>query len=613
MYCKLLWKNLGVPCRALKWSFNSIKLTGKGIEMDKFLSTLISSTDVSEAQRRNTQGLLRNILLTVIVVSSLIALVDGILLNRSTTLFALGPLAIASIISLVYLQRQVFWPARVIIPFGALISICFIIWVGNGLHDVGISSFGIVIILAGLTLGGNGLIAFGLLSALAVTFIGVAEINGYIPYGYGTSVSDIIIISVAILAGAFLLRLLLNRLQQSIFQLQESEQNQIQANTELIGLKESLENRVAERTQDLENRSTELEAANARIQRRAAQFEALAQVTQSITAIRDLKDLLPRITVMISEKFDFYHVGIFLLDEINEYAVLSAANSAGGQRMLERKHRLRVGAEGIVGFVAMNAKPRIAMDVGADASFFNNPDLPDTHSEMGLPLISKNIIVGVLDVQSTEVGAFSNEDVQMLSLLADQVSLAIENARLFDETRRALAESEMMTRRTMREAWSRLPEKIKLHGYRYNVTGAAPLTNPVALPESKSGGGKGEETEANQTVVPIAIRGEVLGKLVVQSPASKPWNQDQLDIIHAVAERVALSAENARLFDETTARAERERLVSEITGKIRSHNDPQAMIQTAMEELRAALGASRVEIIQQKPNNTVTENRQVKP
>ena len=355
----------------------------------------------------------------------------------------------------------------------------------------------------------------------------------------------------------------------------------------------SLENRVEERTSDLASRSRELETANVRIQRRAAQFEALAQVTQTITAIRDIQQLLPNITKVISEKFGFYHVGIFLLDEINQFAVLSAANSEGGKRMLDRNHRLRVGEEGIVGYAAATGKPRIAMDVGEDAVFFNNQDLPDTHSEMALPLISKNIIVGALDVQSTETQAFTNEDIQMLSLLADQVSLAIENARLFDETRKALAESEVISRRAIRETWNRLPEQQNLLGYRYNVTGATPLRELIKFTESDSSKFKGKESGMNQAIVPIELRGEAIGKLVVQSPSGNQWNEDQLDLIKAVAERVALSAENARLFEETTARAEREKLVSDITSKIRSHNDPQAMIETAINELREALGASR--------------------
>jgi GAF domain-containing protein/HAMP domain-containing protein len=382
--------------------------------------------------------------------------------------------------------------------------------------------------------------------------------------------------------------------------------------SEIRGLITGLESRVAERTKDLEIQSQELASANERMRRRATQFEALAQVTQSITSIRDLQDLLPGITAVVSDKFGFYHAGIFLLDPISEYAVLIAANSEGGKRMLARNHRLRVGEEGIVGYAASTGKLRIALDVGQDAVYFNNPDLPATHSEVALPLISKNIIVGILDVQSTEIAAFTSEDIQMLNLLADQVSLAIENARLFDETLKALAESELMARRSTREAWSRLPEQQKLLGYRYDVAGASPLREPVKL---ALGEGKPNKTESTHTVVPIALRGEVIGELVVQSPSGKKWSEDQVDLIKAVAERVALSAENARLFEETTARADRERLVSEITSKIRSNNDPQTMIQTAIQELRAALGASRVDVIPQPTTGSeqVRDQGKVKP
>ncbi len=539
--------------------------------------------------------MLRNILFIVIATSSLISVVDGIIFKRLSTLYALGPLAIVSIISLYYLQRQILWPARIIIPLGTLVAISYLLLVGNGLHDIGISSLGIVLILAGLTLGGDALIIFGILSSLAVTIIGIVDFNGYIPNSFGVAISDIIIISIAVLAGAFLLRLLLNRFQRMIARLRQSEQEQISANRELINLKESLEKRVADRTQDLEKQTVELETVSRNIQSRAAQFEALAQVTQAITSIRDLRELLPRIATVISEKFGFYHIGVFLLDEINEYAILSATNSEGGRKMLERKHRLRVGKQGIVGNVTLTGSPRTAMDVGADAVFFDNQELPETHSEMALPLKSGDQIIGALDVQSTERGAFTNEDIRMLSLLANQVSLAIENARLFEETRKALTESEAISRQTTREAWRNLPVEQNLLGYRYTLTGASPLDKPVALTEPD----KAKKTETARIVVPIELRGETIGTLVVQSPSTGDISPDQIDLIKAVAERVAISAENARLFDETTRRAERERMVSDITGKIRSGNDPQTMIQTAIEELRNALGASRVEVIPQ--------------
>jgi GAF domain-containing protein/HAMP domain-containing protein len=366
---------------------------------------------------------------------------------------------------------------------------------------------------------------------------------------------------------------------------------------ELTASINSLEMRVIERTQEVEQHSRELETVNAQLQRRAAQFEGLVQVAQSIASIRDLKELLPRVASVISEQYGFYHVGVFLLDENNEYAVLTASNSEGGQKMLARRHRLKVGEQGIVGSVTASGEPRIALDVGKDAVYFNNPDLPETRSEIALPLFSGDQVIGALDVQSTEVNAFTEEDVQTLSLLAKQVSLAIENARLFERSNRTLNELQTIMRQSMRQAWKRLPHSQKLLGYRYASMGAEPLHEPLRLSKTSSDGEKAAEPTTASIVVPIELRGEVIGRLVVQSPAAMQWGEDEKDLIQAVAERVALSAENARLFEETTRRAERERLVSEITGKIRSHTDPQAMIETALQELRQALGATRVEIL----------------
>ena len=567
--------------------------------MSDVLSSMVAVPDITEEQKRTTQRLLRNILYIVIVATSLVALIDGLIYHRFSTAYAFVPLAVASVISLYYLQRQIFWPARVVIPVGALIAFSYLLLVGNGLHDIAISGLPLVLVLAGITLGGSALIIFGIMTTIAVLIVGVAEMMGYIPNSYGAVPSDIVVISIAVFAGAFLLRLLLTRLQNVIAELQQSEQQQIQANSELLGLKESLENRVTERTQELEDRTFELEDANKKVRTRASQFEALAQVTQAITSIRDLGDLLPRVASVISERFGFYHVGVFLLDDAKEFAVLSATNSTGGLRMLERNHRLRVGEQGIVGNVTSSGIPRVAMDVGEDAVFFDNPDLPETHSEMALPLQIGRQIIGALDVQSTETGAFTNEDIQMLSLLANQVSLAIENARLFEDTRRALAESEAVSRQTIRETWKKLPAEQNLLGFRYTLTGAAPLQKPLELSETDKTRTKAGQPETSQIVVPIQLRGELIGSLIVQTPATAVMDQDRIDLIKAVADRVAISAENARLFDETTRRAERERTVSDITGKIRSVNDPQEMIQIAIEELRNALGASRVEVIPQ--------------
>ena len=468
---------------------------------------------------------------------------------------------------------------------------------GSGVRGTAFTSYFVVMLLAGLLLGWEPAIVFAILSVLSGFGFAYAENIGIINYVPGPAFGVAIEATVLFIFGSIFLYLIISSLQGALQRSNVTATDLRTSNQQLTELRDQLELRVEERTHELANRNQELDQANSQVKRRAAQFEALAQVTRAITSIRDLQELLPHITTVISETFSFYHVGIFLLDDANEFAVLSAANSEGGKQMLERKHRLRVGQQGIVGNVTRTGSPRVAMDVGEDAVYFNNPDLPDTHSEMALPLKSGKLIVGALDVQSTEKGAFTEEDIQMLGLLADQVSLAIENARLFDETRRALSEAETISRQLTREAWVRMPVETKLLGYRYAIAGSSPIHEQLDLMELNRN--RTNQKQASQLIVPIVLRGETIGSLVVQSPATEALNQDQIDLIKAVAERVALSAENARLFEETTRRAERERLVSDITGKIRSVNDPQSMIQTAMEELRKALGASKVEVIPQ--------------
>ncbi len=187
-----------------------------------------------------------------------------------------------------------------------------------------------------------------------------------------------------------------------------------------------LEERVAERTRQWQE-------ANFRLQRRAIQLEASGQVARAITSILNLDDLLTQIVNLIHDRFGFYHAGIFLLDESGEWAVLRQATGDAGQRMLSRKHRLAVGGQSIVGWVTGNRQPHVALDVGVDAVHFKNPDLPHTRSEMALPLIVGDRLLGALDVQSIEEAAFDEEDATILSLMADQVAVAIDNALKFSQ------------------------------------------------------------------------------------------------------------------------------------------------------------------------------------
>ena len=187
-----------------------------------------------------------------------------------------------------------------------------------------------------------------------------------------------------------------------------------------------LELQVIERTKNLE--------------RQAVQLQTAAEVARDASNLQDIDELLNRTVNLIHDRFGFYHAGIFLLDERNEFAYLKASNSEGGQEMLRQGHRLKVGQTGIVGYATSTGEPRIALDVGADATHFAHPLLPNTRSEVALPLIVAGKIIGALDIQSTEQNAFDEGDITVLQVLTDQLAVAIDNTRLLAEVRQTVHE-----------------------------------------------------------------------------------------------------------------------------------------------------------------------------
>ena len=353
-----------------------------------------------------------------------------------------------------------------------------------------------------------------------------------------------------------------------------------------------LEQRVAERT-------AELALANERNERRAKQFESISAVSNTISSTRNLDNLLPQIASIISNEFGFYHVGIFLLDTAKEYAVLSAANSEGGRRMLERSHRLKVGETGMVGYVTSVGKPRVALDTGADAVFFNNPDLPETRSEMTLPLRVGEEIIGALDVQSTQPDAFNQEDIQVLSTLAEQVSIAIENARQHEETRKALVESESLSKQFIQAGWSRFTRSQQIEGIRHTGANSTLLYRQPGSENGNSHSNTGLlKPRGRGTVLslPVKLRGEVIGTVDIRSPEYRQWDPDELDIVVAILERAAIAMENARLLTESQKLAAKERTIGEISARISAQSEIEELLKTAAQELGRTLPGMEIAI-----------------
>lgn len=371
--------------------------------------------------------------------------------------------------------------------------------------------------------------------------------------------------------------------------------------SELRRTLEGLEHRVAERT-------AELAKASHQAQKRADQLQTVAEVAHSITSIKDPETLLNKITQLISERFAFYHVGIFLTDNNRDYAVLQAANSEGGQRMLAKNHRLKVGQEGIVGHTIHSGKARIALDVGADAVFFDNPDLPYTRSEMALPLNAGDTVIGALDVQSMEQSAFTEEDISLLGTLADQAAVAIENVRLLTETQKALAELQTVHRQYLRQEWAQVVAEKGRSGFEYKFGKILPLSNDLSdkVWEKLEDSGQaviltnetGEDSPPTATLAaPIRVRGQIIGYLNLEEiDPDRQWTEDELNLLQEVADQVGLAVENARLIEQTQQLAEREHLVAHITTRMRESSDPHLILETAIHELKHALRAKQVQV-----------------
>jgi GAF domain-containing protein/HAMP domain-containing protein len=373
-----------------------------------------------------------------------------------------------------------------------------------------------------------------------------------------------------------------------------------QLNQTLLGL----EQRVAERT-------TDLELSRQQSVKRANELQSIGEISKTITSEQKLENLLPLIARLVSERFGFYHAGIFLIDNTNQFAVLQAANSIGGKNMLKRGHKLEVGESGIVGYVAQSGIPRISLDVGRDAVFFNNPDLPNTRSEMALPLKIRERIIGVLDVQSEKPGAFTENDANTLSILADQIAIALENARLFAQTQQALSEAQALYRQNLQEGWKTFSLEKEFVGYQQSLTSGKKLTQIVETDEIRQAVNRGEilifhadgVTQEASIVVPIKLRGQIIGTMNIKAPAkNRQWSNDEVNLAETISERLSIALENARLIQESQRQAIKEQTISEVTGKIGASINLKSVLQTAVEELGRAMPGSEV-VIQFEKND----------
>ncbi len=371
----------------------------------------------------------------------------------------------------------------------------------------------------------------------------------------------------------------------------------------------------------LEGRVHTLAAANASLQRSEFQFQAVLQIATDVTTVLDQEQLLHRVVNVIRDRFDLYHVSLFLLDESSEWAVLRAGTGEAGGQMLAQGYRLGVDDASLVGRCIIDTQARIALDAAGQAQLLygddpNQPDengvhpvrkvdvvepnslLPKTRSEMVLPLSLGDRVIGALALHSARLDALSEPDIPIFQMLADQVTVAIENAQAFTEMRASVDELE---RSLAHKQQARLAPVRSIPLYERTRAGTqspdGPLSSDAELAIAqrklivRSGADDGEKPPV--LVAPIALRDEIIGALGLQDvEGDRRWTDDEIALIEAVADQMALAIENARLIEDTRRRAERERLLAEISARVRASTDVDTILRTAVLELGRALRAS---------------------
>jgi GAF domain-containing protein len=425
----------------------------------------------------------------------------------------------------------------------------------------------------------------GLISFATITVVGWLTLTGQITLISQEVPSGTLIIWVAnsavLLMLASIIAIGISTVQSEFLNALHESENYLNTESEE---RTNLEERVKERTRALDRRSEQLEAA--------------ALVTRAAAEGHNLQELLNIVAQQITARFGFYHTGIFLTDESNIQLNLVAASSKGGQNMLARGHKLEIGREGIVGAAAYQKRSRIAQDVGADAMFFNNPDLPNTHSEVALPLLAQNRLIGVLDIQSQEHNAFTPDDIYTLQTMTDQIAMAIDNIRLIEQSQSAVINLESLNTTNTAKAWlERLGDKAI--GYTYTPLGITPISaNKRAEPDLVAIGNQSMPSTPEKTIqVALNLRGKEIGNISLKRKSNEAtWAESEKEMAQRIANQVVLAVENARLLEESQRRATREQTVNELSSRFSRSLDVDTLLQNAVRELKRLPQVSEVSV-----------------
>lgn len=572
---------------------------------------------------------------TIAVSVLALAVTTGGLLAPESGLLALVPLGvIAAVVGLVaywLLRRGQLEPASYVFLLGTSVAITSNVFV-RGYQDVSGIYYLWPIMGSVFLLGTQGGIAVTVVSALLYLGLVVLQSLGIqTPLLPVDPQADVALTVISRLLMFFLLAFIGWLASQNLDRaLQQSRQTA----QRWQDLSETLEQRVVERTRDLEQLTLQLTTA--------------ADVGRAATSILELETLARQVVELIRERFDLYYAGLFLVDSAGQYAVLEAGTGEPGSLMKEQGHKLRVGGVSMVGSACAQRRARIALDVGEEAVRFDNPLLPNTRSEMALPLLVGDRVLGALDVQSTEQAAFSREDIAVLQLMADQVAVAVDNARKFSEEATVVEATSPLFRVSRRltaatssgEVAQAIIDSVSeteadvCAVAQYGISGKGEVTTitflaswdrrgpaqfpvgvslpasepmfplplmmqPLAIEDMRLDPRVPERTRhilarsgalalAN---IPLRMGDRLLGFVNIGRATTGPWSPVAMRLYETLADQAAVALERAVLLEAAQRRASREQRTREITDRMSQATDMGTLMKVTVQEIAAALGA----------------------
>lgn len=337
----------------------------------------------------------------------------------------------------------------------------------------------------------------------------------------------------------------------------------------------NIESKVAERTWDLEQRFDKLLNA--------------VMVTSETTAVHDQKRLLSHTVNQISDRFEYEHVRIFLMSPSGEYAILRAASSEIWQRMLANGYKFKIGQSNIVSYVVENGKARIADHASEDAIYKDEPDLPRPCSEIVLPLTIQQDVIGVLDIQSTKATAFTQDDIPIFQILANQIAKALDISQRLTDGEQAFQDIEKLYKREIGQEWEKRLSNQKI-AYIYNQHGVQEVSqSPLHLIED------GEDPRVLK--LSLNFHGQSFGSITLRRKSDQPpLSSNDIQLVKTTVSQIVLALENARLIEELCRRAQNEQVLSQISASTQSSRDVETIMKRAVKEIGQSIGAAKVQI-----------------